>query len=98
MFSNSPQRILTFNKLPQCHAISIRDLSTSQILFKESTFSKLKQMIKDYWYVIIPVEVVTSVMWYGAIFLSLKGGVDIVQVLTNLGVSEQTLRYNFKEK
>ena len=55
-------------------------------------------MIKDYWYVIIPVEVVTSVMWYGAIFLSLKGGVDIVQVLTNLGVSEQTLRYNFKEK
>lgn len=92
MFSNSPQRILTLDKLPQCHAISIRDLSTSQILFKDSTFSKLKQMIKDYWYVIIPVEVVTSVMWYGAIFLSLKGGVDIVQVLTNLGVSEQTLR------
>ena len=49
-------------------------------------------MIKDYWYVIIPVEVATSVIWYGAIFLSLKGGVDIVQVLTNMGVSEQTLR------
>ena len=98
-FSNSPQRILTLNKIPLCHAIiTTRDLSTSQILFKDSTFSKLKQMIKDYWYVIIPVEVVTSVMWYGAIFLSLKGGVDIVQVLTNLGVSEQTLRYNFKEE
>ena len=91
-FSNSPQRILTLNKLPLCQAITTRDLSTSQILLKDSTWSKLKQMIKDYWYIIIPVEVVTSAMWYGAIFLSLKGGVDIVQVLTNVGFSEKTLR------
>ena len=86
------QRILTLNKLPLCYTVTTRHLSTSQILFKDSTFGRLKQMIKDYWYVIIPVEVATSVIWYGAIFLSLKGGVDIVQVLTNMGVSEQTLR------
>ena len=49
-------------------------------------------MVRDYWYVIIPVEVVTSVMWYGSIFLSLKSGVDIVQILSSIGVSEQTLR------
>ena len=91
---NTPERLRlqTLNKLALCQAITIRDLSTSRILYKDSTFSKLKQMIKDYWYVIIPVEVVTSVMWYGAIFLSLKSGVDIVQVLTNIGVSTETLR------
>ena len=91
---NTPERLRlqTLNILPLCQAITIRDLSTSRILYKDSTFSKLKQMIKDYWYVIIPVEVVTSVMWYGAIFLSLKSGVDIVQVLTNIGVSTETLR------
>ena len=71
----------------------VRLISTSQVLAKETTFSKLKQMIRDYWYVIIPVEIITSIAWYGAIFLSLKSGVDIVQILTNVGVSEQTLRY-----
>jgi len=48
-------------------------------------------MIRDYWYIIIPVEIVTSVGWYAAIFLSLKSGVDIIEILTNMGVSQQTL-------
>merc|ERR1719419_634066 len=73
------------------YLVQTRYLFTTQKLAKESTFSKIKQMIRDYWYVIIPVEVVTSVMWYGGFFLMLKSGVDIVQLLTNIGVSEQTL-------
>ena len=69
-----------------------RNLSTSQSLAKqESTFARLKQMIKDYWYVIIPVEIVTSIGWYGAIFLSLRSGVDIVDILSHIGVSQETL-------
>lgn len=48
-------------------------------------------MIKDYWYVIIPVEIVTSIGWYGAIFLSLRSGVDIVDILSHIGVSQETL-------
>ena len=48
-------------------------------------------MIKDYWYVIIPVEIVTSIGWYGAIFISLRSGGDIVEILTNIGVSQQTI-------
>merc|ERR1719516_889113 len=73
------------------YLVQTRYLFTTQKLAKESTLSKIKQMIRDYWYVIIPVEVVTSVMWYGGFFLMLKSGVDIVQLLTNIGVSEQTL-------
>ena len=81
-------------KLMQPHyLVQTRYLFTTQKLAKESTLSKIKQMIRDYWYVIIPVEVVTSVMWYGGFFLMLKSGVDIVQLLTNIGVSEQTLRF-----
>ena len=48
-------------------------------------------MIRDYWYVIIPVEIVTSVGWYAAIFISLRSGVDIVEILSNIGVSQQSL-------
>ena len=91
-------RLLLLNnealKLMQPHyLVQTRYLFTTQKLAKESTLSKIKQMIRDYWYVIIPVEVVTSVMWYGGFFLMLKSGVDIVQLLTNIGVSEQTLRF-----
>ena len=69
-----------------------RHLRTSQSLAKqESTLARLKQMIKDYWYVIIPVEIVTSIGWYGAIFISLRSGVDIVEILSNIGVSQQSL-------
>ena len=69
-----------------------RHLRTSQALAKqESTLARLKQMIKDYWYVIIPVEIVTSIGWYGAIFISLRSGVDIVEILSNIGVSQQSL-------
>ena len=70
-----------------------RHLRTSPVLpaKPDSTLARLKQMIKDYWYVIIPVEIVTSIGWYGAIFISLRSGVDIVEILTNIGVSQQTI-------
>ena len=70
-----------------------RLLTTSTVLAsKVSSFTRLKQMIKDYWYIIVPVEIVTSIGWYGAFFFSLRSGVDIIELLTNLGVSQQTLR------
>jgi len=58
---------------------------------KVGVMARFKQMLKDYWYIIIPVEIGTSVVWYGAIFLSLKSGMDIVHLLESVGVSESTL-------
>ena len=58
---------------------------------KEGVMVRFKQMLKDYWYIIIPVEIGTSVIWYGAIFVSLKSGVEIVDMLITIGVSENTL-------
>ena len=54
--------------------------------------ARFKQMVKDYWYIIIPVEISTTVVWYGSIYLSLKSGVDLVDLLTSMGVSENTLQ------
>lgn len=56
-----------------------------------STWGKLKQMVKDYWYIIIPVEIGTSIAWYASIYLSLQSGLDIVSLLETLGASEATL-------
>eukprot|EP00092_Neocalanus_flemingeri_P015659 GFUD01016948.1.p1 GENE.GFUD01016948.1~~GFUD01016948.1.p1 ORF type:complete len:257 (-),score=84.37 GFUD01016948.1:56-826(-) len=69
-----------------------RQISTSRTLArKEGIMVRFKQMVKDYWYVIIPVEITTSLVWYGSIFISLKSGVDLVEILTNMGVSEEVL-------
>ena len=81
------------SKLLISHLTPVRVFSTSpKVPAKDGTWSRIKQMVRDYWYVIIPVELSLSVVSYAAIFLSLKSGVDIVQILTNIGVSQETLR------
>ena len=50
-------------------------------------------MFRDYWYVLLPVHVATSVVWLGGFYLALKSGVDIVGLLERLGTSERILDY-----
>lgn len=75
---------LSFTNLPFSSAPSEKEKP-------KSTWGKLKQMVKDYWYIIIPVEVATSIFWYCSIFLSLQSGLEIVGLLESLGASEATL-------
>lgn len=39
---------------------------------KMSIVQKFKLMYKQYWYVLIPVHVVTSIVWYGSFFIAAK--------------------------
>ena len=55
---------------------------------KNGIIKKFKKMWKDYWYVVIPVHVVTSVGWYGGFYLLIKSGVDIPAMLEWIGTSE----------
>lgn len=55
---------------------------------KEGIIVKFKKMWKDYWYVVIPVHVVTSIGWYGGFYLLIKSGVDIPAILEWIGTSE----------
>lgn len=48
-------------------------------------------MYRQYWYVLLPVHVVTSVVWYGSFFIAAKNGVDIVPLLKTLGVTSETI-------
>ena len=72
------------------------------------TLPRYKQMMKDYWYVLIPVHVATSIAWYfikvgrrriiiyyrfGGFYVMLKSGVDIVGFLEMIGTSQKILDY-----
>lgn len=39
---------------------------------KLTLFQKFKQMYRDYWYVLVPVHVVTSVTWFGSFYYVAK--------------------------
>lgn len=58
---------------------------------KVSLFQKFKQMYKDYWYVLIPVHVATSAVWAGGFYFAVKNGLDVVQLLESLGISEKII-------
>merc|ERR1712013_133074 len=86
------RRLLETEKLHVSLTTSIPFSSTPSDKEKPlSTWGKLKQMVKDYWYIIIPVEVATSIFWYSAFYLTLQSGFDIIALLESMGASEATL-------
>ena len=48
---------------------------------KTGIVAKFKQMFKDYWYVLVPVHVATSIVWFGSFYFMCKSGVDVVAIL-----------------
>eukprot|EP00088_Acartia_fossae_P046033 TRINITY_DN4965_c0_g1_i1.p1 TRINITY_DN4965_c0_g1~~TRINITY_DN4965_c0_g1_i1.p1 ORF type:complete len:280 (-),score=41.78 TRINITY_DN4965_c0_g1_i1:162-1001(-) len=53
---------------------------------KEGIVKRFKKMAKDYWYVLIPVHVATSIVWFGGFYVLAKSGVDIISVLEALHI------------
>lgn len=60
---------------------------------KMSIVQKFKLMYKQYWYVLIPVHVVTSIVWYGSFFIAAKSGVDIIPLMEKLGAGEKIMSH-----
>lgn len=56
---------------------------------KLSLFKKFKQMYRDYWYVLVPVHIVTSVAWLGGFYYLASSGVDIPAMLEAMNFSER---------
>ncbi|XP_012055399.1 PREDICTED: uncharacterized protein C18orf19 homolog A [Atta cephalotes] len=56
---------------------------------KLTVFQKMKQMTKDYWHVLIPVHVITSIGWIAIFYTAVRNGVDIVQLLEYMNFSEK---------
>ncbi|KAH8373646.1 uncharacterized protein C18orf19 homolog A [Drosophila serrata] len=57
-----------------------------------SLMSKFKHMYKKYWYVLIPVHVVTSLGWFGGFYYLSKSGVDVPALLQYLHLSENIIQ------
>jgi len=55
---------------------------------KLSLFARFKQMYKDYYYVLVPVHIVTSLGWYGGFYQASKSGVDIGKYMKKIGLSD----------
>jgi len=55
---------------------------------KLSLFARFKQMYKDYYYVLIPVHLVTSLGWFGGFYQASKSGVDIGKYMKKIGLPD----------
>ncbi|ODM94843.1 hypothetical protein Ocin01_11841 [Orchesella cincta] len=60
---------------------------------KLGLFARFKAMYKDYWYVLVPVHVLTSTVWFGAFYKVSSSGVDIAYYLRKLGVNETVIKH-----
>ncbi|XP_016975254.1 uncharacterized protein C18orf19 homolog A [Drosophila rhopaloa] len=69
--------------------------TSSTDLFGEAAnmglFAKFKHMYKQYWYVLIPVHVLTSVGWFGGFYYLSKSGVDVPALLQYVHLSENII-------
>ncbi|KAI4500405.1 hypothetical protein M0802_004367 [Mischocyttarus mexicanus] len=58
---------------------------------KLSIFQRMKQLTKDYWYILMPVHIVTSIGWVAIFYVTVKNGVDVVAIMEHLNLSEKYL-------
>ncbi|KAH8419806.1 hypothetical protein KR009_002721 [Drosophila setifemur] len=79
---------------PTDNSSKLRHTSSSD-LFGEAAnmglFAKFKHMYKQYWYVLIPVHVLTSVGWFGGFYYLSKSGVDVPALLQYVHLSENII-------
>lgn len=85
-----PGRLLYKNNplsTPRLIPHQIRHESTREP--KLSLFQRFKQMYRDYWYVLVPVHLVTSAAWFGSFYYLASSGVDIPSLLESVNVNEK---------
>ncbi|XP_045459137.1 uncharacterized protein C18orf19 homolog A [Melitaea cinxia] len=58
---------------------------------KKSLIKRFKQMYKDYWYVLLPVHMTTSAIWFGGFYYCVRSGVDVISLLESIGISDKLL-------
>ena len=51
---------------------------------KVGIVAKYKKLCRDYWYVLLPVHVATSAVWFGSFYILCKSGVDVTSLLSRL--------------
>ncbi|XP_064467758.1 uncharacterized protein C18orf19 homolog B-like [Ornithodoros turicata] len=55
---------------------------------KMGFFHRYHKMFKEYWYVMLPVHIVTSCIWFGSFYYSATCGVNVVPLLEAIGIPD----------
>lgn len=63
----SPIYFKCFSTSSKCN----KDIEHAEVK-KPTLFQKFKQMYRDYWYVLVPVHIVTSAVWFGSFYYMAK--------------------------
>ncbi|VDP24330.1 unnamed protein product [Soboliphyme baturini] len=58
---------------------------------KLTSVQRFKLLFKKYWYVLVPVHLVTSAFWFGTFYYMAVSGIDIVGLLHTLNVSDTVI-------
>ncbi|KAG6457588.1 uncharacterized protein C18orf19 homolog A-like [Manduca sexta] len=58
---------------------------------KLGLIQRFKQMYRDYWYVLLPVHMGTSAIWFGSLYYAVRSGVDVISILESIGVNDTLL-------
>ncbi|XP_013133953.1 PREDICTED: uncharacterized protein C18orf19 homolog A isoform X2 [Papilio polytes] len=58
---------------------------------KKGLVQRFKEMYRDYWYVVLPVHMTTSAIWFGGFYYAVRSGVDVIGLLESLNISEKLL-------
>ncbi|KAG8222963.1 hypothetical protein J437_LFUL000258 [Ladona fulva] len=91
---SSPPLLSSFPKSPFLNHLVLysndagKGSSTDNEEKKPTLLQRFKQMYRDYWYVLVPVHVATSIVWYGSFYYIAKSGVDVPALLESMGLSE----------
>lgn len=52
----------------------------------QNIFQRFKNTFKKYWYIVLPVHLVTSTLWFGSFFFIASSGCDVPALLEMLGL------------
>lgn len=58
---------------------------------KLTLFQRFKQMYRDYWYVLVPVHLITSAGWFGTFYYMAKSGIDVVAIMESYNISAKLI-------
>ncbi|XP_021922533.1 uncharacterized protein C18orf19 homolog A isoform X2 [Zootermopsis nevadensis] len=76
------------NKQPEQSKVEEPSISKPE---KLSLLQRFKQMYRDYWYVLVPVHLITSLGWFGGFYYLAKSGVDVIALLESMSISEKVI-------
>ncbi|KAK0086766.1 hypothetical protein PV325_002543 [Microctonus aethiopoides] len=84
-FSNEQLIRIFSSQTPQDKPKNENDVITPQ---KQTVFQKMKQLTKDYWHILIPVHIATSIVWASIFYTAAKNGVDVISFMEYIRIPE----------